>query len=419
MKQQPRRKAPILIIDVLELGHQSSTINLIRPGYPERKVKPSLGYGNLAEYYEHYHEGLENFKQELQSDNLKQDFKLLTKAFKTIFKTGKVLFEHLFEDSTPDVINYLRNHIIAGFGLKNFPYPQVGVIEVRTNNIKDIIPVECLVMIGSKPEVASFPDMTRAASGLLGFSFVVNRVIKTTRQSQKRELNNVPKLPLKYFYDKSLKDTNIELAFFRKNKKHFNLDGPWPEEHVEAIEEALVRYLFLPEVGFSQIEKTMERQPDEIHHLSCHCYTDEEYSWKYNLRLTGSWPITLETMEAHLSDLRYSGSENRTQVEMPLVFLNACGSSKLTPKGITSFPEYFLDRNRNCGFIGSEINVPDSFAAKFCEQFYLHLIRGFGAGEAILMARRKMLERYNNPLGILYTSYVDPYLRVTKAVNNA
>jgi hypothetical protein len=47
------------------------------------------------------------------------------------------------------------------------------------------------------------------------------------------------------------------------------------------------------------------------------------------------------------------------------------------------------------------------------------LIRGFGVGEAVFHARRTMLNRHNNPLGILYMSYVDPYLRVTKAIDIA
>ena len=103
---------------------------------------------------------------------------------------------------------------------------------------------------------------------------------------------------------------------------------------------------------------------------------------------------------------------------MPLVFFNACGSTRLTPKGMASFPEYFLVRNQNCGFIGSETGVPDLFASAFCQQFYTHLIKGLGVGEAILEARRKMLIHYKNPLGILYTSYVDPCLRVAEPADS-
>jgi len=418
VKQQPRRKEPILTI---ELGHQSSTVKIIRPGYPEMKIEKAYwGYGNLAEYYERYHQALESFKFELQSDSLIQDLGALTNAFKALFKTGKVLFERLFEDGTREILNYLRNYIILASASKHLPSSEVGVIKVIAENFIDIIPIECLVIIGSEPEVRCLPDVARATSGILGFSFIINRVIKSERLSQKRELNNVPQLPLKYFYDKSLTGTNTELEFFGRNKRHFYLDGPWPEEYAESTVKDLVRYLFRPDIGFGQTDKTdtEERPRDEVHHLSCHGYTDEECPWKCSLQLTGHQPITLEAMQELLPDLRHSGTESKREADMPLVFLNACGSSKLTPKGMTSFPQYFLFDNKNCGFIGSETSVPDLFASEFCQQFYLHLLRGFGVGEAIFRARHKMLERYQNPLGILYTSYVDPYLRVTKAVDS-
>jgi hypothetical protein len=428
VKRQDIRKQPILIIDVLELSNQSSTIKLIRPGYPERTIETSLGYGNLPEYYESYHHGLESFKRELQSDRLKQDFNAVANAFRELFETGKVLFESLFEDisgefedNLEEIINYLIGHIKAASGSKHLLHPQLGVIEVRTKNIKDIIPIECLVILGSNPEVESLPGVARAASRILGFSFIINRVVGRTRQSQRRELNNVPRLPLKYFYDKSLEGTSIELVFFRENERHFCLDGPWPEEFTESTEKDFVRHLFRPDIGFGQTGKTDagERQLDEVHHLSCHCHTDEEHSLRYWLQLTGSQPITLKVMRAHLADLKRPGAESQTKLEMPLIFFNACGSSKMTSKGMTSFPEYFLIRNRNCGFVGCETNVPDLFASSFGQQFYLHLIRGFGVGEAVFHARRTMLNRHNNPLGILYMSYVDPYLRVTKAIDIA
>lgn len=433
MKQRPIRRQPILTIDVLELDYQSSTINLIRPGYPERRIVTSWGYGNLAEYYESYRQGLESFKQELRTDRLDQDFAALTSAFKKLFKPGTVLFESLFddisgqfEDNTVEIINYLRDHIIAASSSRQLSYPQTGLIEVRTKTIKDIVPVECLVIIGSKPKVESWQDLDAAISGILGFSFIVNRVIRRRpRQSQKRELNNVPRLPLKYFCDQSLDGAIAERDFFR-DERYFRLDGPWPGEDAlsrgtESVEKDLVWHLFRPDVGFYQTDKTdaWERQLDEVHHISCHCYTDEEYSFRCSLQFTGCQPFTLMAMRAHLANLKHCRTASQTTLEMPLVFFNACGSSKLTPKGITSFPEYFLMRNGNCGFIGSETRVPDLFASEFCRQFYLHLLRGCGVGEAIFRARYTMLRRYRNPLGILYTSYVDPYLRVTRTVDSS
>jgi hypothetical protein len=416
MKQLPRRRKPVLRIDVLELAPQSSKIKLIRPDGSEDTIDTLWGHSNLDEYFERYHQGLRNFKERLQNNSLEQDFRVLTDAFIKLFMTGKALFDELFADRMREVATYLGGYIAA------FDYIQrpVGVIEVRTSTFNNVFPIECLVIPGSEPKVQSLPDLAQAASGILGFSFVINRVVERTNQRKKEELNNTPQLPVKYFYSKELGTAEAELDFFRKKqKRYFKLDGPWPEEHTETLEEDFVRYLFRPDIRFSQDGKTgsSECYLDEIHHLSCHCVADVEHSWKTFLELIKFHPIELGTMEAHLADLK-ARSERQTEIEMPLVFFNACSSSIQTPKGMISFPKYFLIKNGNCGFIGSEINVPDRFANEFCQQFYLYLIKGSGVGEAIFWARRKMLERYNNPLGILYTSYVDPYLRVKNPMDH-
>jgi hypothetical protein len=78
----------------------------------------------------------------------------------------------------------------------------------------------------------------------------------------------------------------------------------------------------------------------------------------------------------------------------------------------TSFPRFFLQDNRNRGFIGTETNVPDAFAANFSRYFYSGLLNGLNLGEAIYEAKWAMLKNCN-PLGILYTNYADPELRVS------
>ncbi|TEU17018.1 MAG: CHAT domain-containing protein [Anaerolineales bacterium] len=432
MKHQPERKQPVLTIQVLKSGHQSSTLKLMRPDLPDMVVKKTRwGHANLAGYYQRYYQALEYFKGHLQrSDSLRKDTEVLTKAFTILFTTGKALFRRLFQDSEDstdsmaklrEITNYLRNYIEPPYVSEHHSYSQIGVIEVIMENFTDIIPVECLVIPGLKAEVRGLPDVIRTASRVLGFSFIIKRVIGIAGQSQKRVLNNVPRLPLKYFSNNSIKGAKDERAFFERyrDKGYFCLDGPWPQEDTEFTVEDFVRYLFRPDVGFGQTGKTDtgERPLDEIHHLSCHAHTDEKHPWKSSLRLAGNQRITLEEMEEHLADLECSGTEHKTK-EMPLVFFNACETAEMTPKGMISFPQYFLLDNKNCGFIGTETGIPGSFASEFCQQFYLHLLRGCGVGEAIFEARHTMLRRYNNPLGILYTSYVDPYLKVARAADS-
>ncbi len=421
------------------MDDQCSKIKLIRPGHFRHKtIEVPIGHGNLSDFLKRYHQGLEDLKRRLDKSNIKQeDFDKLTDAFEKCFAHNKWLYSQLFgnEKEIADITNYLKKYLYLKSRVN------IGVIQVRATNIKHIIPIECLVMVGTESKVKKKQDVAKTASGILGFSFIINRVVKGNPQSQKRELKNVPQLPIKYFYDEALRGSKSELSFFEdeKYKRYFNLDGPWPLKGTKFTVKDVVRYLSQPNLRFEQIAQieTAEHLSDEIHHLSCHCYTDDNDSWESKLRLTGGFSVSIKAMQAHLPDLTYerersisekSFSETighiwprtrRTQREMPLIFLNACGSSKLSPKGITSFPQYFLNENKNCGFIGSEISIPDSFAAEFSKQFYLHLIKErCGVGEAIFKARRKMLDRHNNPLGILYISYSDPYLRVTKAVDD-
>jgi hypothetical protein len=76
----------------------------------------------------------------------------------------------------------------------------------------------------------------------------------------------------------------------------------------------------------------------------------------------------------------------------------------------------FLVENGNRGFIGTETRIPDQYAAAFSEQFYTELLQGRPLGEAVHAARWTLLRRHNNPLGILYTVYADPDMRVRKPV---
>jgi hypothetical protein len=91
----------------------------------------------------------------------------------------------------------------------------------------------------------------------------------------------------------------------------------------------------------------------------------------------------------------------------------------MTPNGITSFPEMFLFNVGNRGVIGTETRIPDQFAAEFSEQFYLNLVRGATLGMAVFNARWTLLKRRNNPLGLLYSVYANPYATVRKPLRNA
>jgi hypothetical protein len=90
--------------------------------------------------------------------------------------------------------------------------------------------------------------------------------------------------------------------------------------------------------------------------------------------------------------------------------MNACNSSTLREED--SPLKLFLELPNNRGFIGAETELPDSFAAPFAIAVYERLLlRLQPLSVALLGARWDLLQRCQNPLGILYTAYADPDLR--------
>jgi hypothetical protein len=324
-----------------------------------------------------------------------------------------VLFADLFGNDFSTVAHYLyRFEPISHSVYFDEPRP---AIELNMRRLEDSIPFECLTLPGKLPEIEAPQDVVRAASKFLGFSFAINRVIR--REQRELVLRNRPRLRVKLFCHDALVGARNEHDFFRERKAQFDLDGPWPQASEKPTTRDLVENLYWPDKGFSEAATPsfFDRPRDEVHHISCHTYADYENPSGGILELT-NLRTTLEEMESEWIDIDYEAGRPRGR-EMPLVFFNACGGSHVAPKGITSFAHFFLLMNQNRGFIATETHIPDRFASEFSKQFYLHLLRGHGVSQALLRARRTLLVRYNNPLGILYTFYGDSHLRVEKPVD--
>jgi len=103
----------------------------------------------------------------------------------------------------------------------------------------------------------------------------------------------------------------------------------------------------------------------------------------------------------------------------PLVILNGCGSVGFSPDALSPFlPALVRDRHA-AGLLGSEVSVWEQLAGKFAEYFLeAFLVRQANglhrtAGEAVLIARRKLLA-LKNPLGLVYTLYANSDLRLSE-----
>ncbi|MDI5929027.1 CHAT domain-containing protein [Rhizobium leguminosarum] len=111
-------------------------------------------------------------------------------------------------------------------------------------------------------------------------------------------------------------------------------------------------------------------------------------------------------------DLRAEFARQRQTATQPVpmfVFLNACqtASANRSSDGLLAF----FQRNGVSAVIGTETWLPDRLAAQFAINLYTSLFRGQRLGRATVEARRRLLERFRNPVGLFYTLLGNPLIQ--------
>jgi hypothetical protein len=105
----------------------------------------------------------------------------------------------------------------------------------------------------------------------------------------------------------------------------------------------------------------------------------------------------------------------RWQGNRPLVFINGCHTTALTPKYALNFVQSFVQSSNAAGVIGTEITIFEPIATNFAEECFKQFLQsGKTLGEAVRAARLKMLQD-GNPLGLVYIPYAVPGLKVVPA----
>jgi hypothetical protein len=92
----------------------------------------------------------------------------------------------------------------------------------------------------------------------------------------------------------------------------------------------------------------------------------------------------------------------------PLVFLNGCRTTGLSPETAIDFVSFFVQDAMACGVIGTEITVFEDLAATFAEEcLRAFLGHGLPIGLAVRQARIALLAQ-GNPLGLAYIPFILP-----------
>jgi CHAT domain len=299
------------------------------------------------------------------------------------------------------------------------------IVEV-TGDTDTIFPVEFLPLFAEESgrTIETNEDLRAVAEGFAGFAGVVYRTLAThscrkVDPSAQELLLNGKKLPVKLFYHARLVGAQKEAQFLGSLRAAglVDLEGPWPDDSLteESVLQTLNKNLNDPALSLKGIRRPFA---DQVQHFACHCdcllpdepVTDDDVNEFPRIRFAGpkksDIPIRQFDLLQKYMDERRSFPKLQS---LPLVFMNACDSSRIDPNTSASFAEYFLDQG-NLGFIGTESAVPDLVAAEFSRYFYTELLRGRSLGEALWRARHMLLERRSNPLGLLYTLYANPYI---------
>jgi len=118
-----------------------------------------------------------------------------------------------------------------------------------------------------------------------------------------------------------------------------------------------------------------------------------------------------------LKDLELYAPLQQSLPGIPLVFINACESAKLSPLFYEGFLPYFMSKGAR-GIIGTECEVPALFAAEWAKRFFNKFLSGTPLGQTFLELRQEFLNEHNNLLGLLYTLYCDGDTQIVPGIPN-
>lgn len=88
----------------------------------------------------------------------------------------------------------------------------------------------------------------------------------------------------------------------------------------------------------------------------------------------------------------------------PLVFVNGCYTTQLSPDQALNFVKTFVEYVEAAGVVGTEITVFEPLAQRFAESFLKAFRAGAPFGRAIRLARLQLLAECN-PLGLVYQPF--------------
>jgi hypothetical protein len=359
---------------------------------------------HLASAREQVDAHLTKFRVDLRS--MPPSLEDLSSAVRELDKNMGDLAQLLVNDNATH-LRELSERLRSAFPTWQNPSDIVPRIEVRSNAYD--FPFELLPLFDLQPvrEFANYAEAEEALYRFLGFNVVVRREVGEPVVSV--PLQRSPRLAVQFL--SYAVGSAVETHAMLREIDGLDVEDPWPPSALddEAVLERLVQALYDPSRALDG--QTLPGGEVQIRHFACHCVTGKRADTDYAF-LLGSKEAE---RSVSLGNIRYRFKQlvkPDGPVARPLVVANACGSSKIDPRTRGSFPRWFVN-NQHRAYLGTETDVQDDVATAFSERFYQAFITEERTlGDAIVLARRRLLADRGTPLGLLYSLYGDPELTV-------
>jgi len=308
----------------------------------------------------------------------------------------------------------VADHIRPAFRNPSHSGGAAPIIELRSSAAEPLarlLPLEFMPVADTPHSENTNPDVCFAhrMSRYMGFRSIIVRNLRSDKTRIPRDTNGRLALHIVTYQDSDLPGIIQQRRFFRSRRRDFNVIKEWPDLTKVARDEApdgLAAIIHQLDAGLLHICCHFRPAgPDNQGRFEPEPFLEFEGSGKF----IGSSGLPLRV---RLIDLRGALAQLEIEARHPagemLVFANACRSALMEGTG-ESLVSFLMEKQYE-QLIGSEGLLPDRVAGEFAVRFYTALLRGSTAGEAILTARRDLLERYSNPAGLLYTGHCDPEL---------
>ena len=296
-----------------------------------------------------------------------------------------------------DIVSFFRTRI------DNVRDPALLPIIDLVSDSSRHFPVEILPVVGRFDEAGSGDQATAGrARTMPGYTAVIRRtpLHGDGVQSGAAIFPKVP-VPMRLFRHDELPGSRREIRELESFEREGRLKVicVYPPRGHHSAQGAAAKELTQVVSGPYKAQPA-ESIPGHICHFSCHLVDDKRR--QALVMLPNGW---FPRPEKYYLDLLPAavGDVPAVPEDVAVVFLGTCRSGVPGSMRASAVDVFRFYQPR--ALIGTLADVPDQTAAEFCIAFYREFTDGTCVGAAIHQARVKLLQRYLNPFGLLFTSY--------------